>query len=561
MVSEKNSPDVVIFDDNASYAAMLKDYLLGVTNSIEAVSKFEQFSEINLQKTKCLILDFYLRETGTKYTETALNVLDEIRGAYPNLKVILHSGQAGDLDIIEADKNGTYLIIPKAEENTPDELRDAVRSIIGPATQEVDDPRQDDEIQHRDGQREIHRLNRVVDRLLKEKEDERILEDSRSQVSESYQQYIEEFQSVIRLVSTISTSGQRAGILLDEILDNLIKHAGAHGGAWFLFSKGQEKARNQNCDKLARERRANVPRSLEKTLGSSVWQALEQDNGANSIIGPLPVASDNGNHGIFQGKVVLCIFEIAVYRDKLLFVLEHPNKPDGAMYADSDLRTYVKVLENILDFLPRYADRGEFGKIDSFVNGCERKVSGWQLISRGIMSLLSLALFISAIISAAVSAFLLFVSVLWPVVEQLLDYAGIHIAAKPNPMDHYGVGIVHALEIFILSITLYLLAIGLSSMIDHPRLNRIPQRLRHLDNPTEMKKSLILAVCTLIAVAGLKFILELDLPNDGDHMEWVKGIVIFGSKVLASVIFLFSLTTLLGHTESRLMASAIAKDD
>ena len=558
----------MIFDDNANYAGILKDYLLDVTNSIEAVSSFEQFREINLQKTKCLILDFYLRETATKYTETALKVLDDIKVKYPNLKVILHSGQAGDLDIIQAAQNGIYLIIPKGEENTPDELRDAVHSILGPATPEVDDHRQDHDAQQQDGQREIERLNRVIDKLLKEKEDEKILEDSRSQVSESYQKYLEEFQNVIRLVSSTSTSGERAGILLDEILDNLIKHAGAQAGAWFLFSKGQERARNQNCDKLARGRSVNVPRSLERILGSSVWQAIKQDNGANSIIGPVPVASDSGNHGIFQGKVVLCMFEIAVYRDKLLFVLEHSNNTDASMFADSDLRTYVNVLENILDFLPRYADESEFGRIDTFVKGCERKVSGWQLISRGIMSLLSLALFISAIISAAVSAVILFVSVIWPVIDLILHYlwkalsnSGAYVAASPKSMDHYGVGIVHALEIFILSITLYLLAIGLSSMMDHPRLNRIPQRLRHLDNPTEMKKSLILAVCTLIAVAGLKFILELELPDDGDHMVWLKGLVIFGSKVLASVIFLFSLTTLLGQTESSVMASAIAKND
>ena len=558
----KDSPQVVIFDDNASYAGMLKDYLLNVTESVEAVTSFEQFDAIDLSETKCLVLDFYLRERETKYTETALTVLGQIRNKYPDLKVILHSGQAGDLDIIEADKSGTYLIIPKAEENTLEELRDAVRSILGTSEQTLEDvPQQDDKL-------EIERLNRVVEKLHKEKEEEKLLEDSRSQVNESYQKYIEEFQDVILLISSISTSGPRAGILLDRILDDLIKHGGAQGGAWFLLNAGQKKARNQNCEKLSRGRKVNVPRSLKSALGLSVWGKLKQHDRSNSIIGPLLAAGDNEIPGIFQGEVVLCLFKIRAYKDELIFVLEYPDKTEESKRADSDLRTYVHVLENTLDFLPYYAPRSEFGRIDKFLRYSEGKVSNWQFISRGIMALLSLTLFVSAIISAAVSAFILLAAVLLPVTALVLPYIA---KALGNPeilnvtfkvsKDYYGVGIVHALEIFILSITLYLLGIGLSSMIDHPRLNRIPQRLRYLENPTEMKKSLILAVCTLIAVAGLKFILELDLPKGGDHMEWVKELVIFGSKIIASVIFLFSLTRLLGQTDTHLLSSATPDDD
>jgi ActR/RegA family two-component response regulator len=532
-----NSPHILIFDDDRAYAAQLKETLRSIDENIKAVSTFEEFNTIDLSETKCLILDFYLREKEAKYRETALTVLKRLHDENPDIKVILHSGQAEVKDLFEASKIGIYRYIAKAAPNFRQKLVNTVKVILNYEEEPDNTPEEDP-------QREILRLNRLVEKLLNEREDEKQAEQYLHDLNNAHRKYIEGFMAVIKRVSHLCTNGQRPGILLDALLDDMIEHAGADKGAWIVL-RDDHTIRDQNVERL--KRITSSPVETEKVFGSALFEKVLNWSPSDPPIGPVDIASTQGRlPGIFQGQVLLCVFKYD--QDELIFALEYQG--ESVNTSESTLQTYTSALQSMLDILPVYISVGEFGLYNNIAKFTERKVSTSQLLSRAFMSFLSLMLFWGAIISSLVAAAVLIASVFG--FSKILEW-DLHL--RPH---HYGVGVVNALEIFVLSITLYLLGIGLSCMIDNPRLRRVPPALRHLENPGEMKKSLALAVATLIAVAGLGFIL--DFPKDGNNLEWTKELAIFGSKILASVIFLLSLTMLLSEIDSRPVSTALPGD-
>lgn len=540
---QNQSPDIVIFDDDRAYTLPLVQTLQSLNVDVRAVSTDDEFDQIDLSQTKCLILDFYLRETDTKFTETALPVLQKVRQVYPKLKVILHTGQAADKDLYEADQVGFYRYIEKGEPNSDQQLLDTVKVILDKNGQETVIPAAENPSS------EIARLNRRVEKLRSEIEDERRDLHSRYTLNQSHLKHINGFKATIERVTGLCTSGKRPGILLDALLDDIIEHSGANKGAWIMLTDGGKRIRDQNCERL--KRTVTISDRAIEVFGDKLIQRIQGWKALDPPIGPTQIDTLRSRiPGILQGNVLLCVFKYD--RDKLIFVLEF----DGDLVTTSEgtLGTYLEALQSVLEVLPIYISVGEFGKSNKLAGYSEQRVSTSHLSSRTAMSLLSVFLFWGAIISSVFAAVLLVLSVLG--FSKVLD---LDFHWSPT---HYGVGVIHALEFFILSITLYLLGVGLSSMLGNARLTRVPVALRYLDDPTEMKRSLTLAVCTLLAVTALKFILELSFsdiqtqtligqPHFSDTFigqpHFWRKIAVFGSKILASVIVLFVLTKLLSQ--------------
>jgi CheY-like chemotaxis protein len=556
------APLVVIVDDELDYAESLKERIKEtVTTEVVAVSTIDALQGLNLSQARCLILDLYL---GNKDTHTAIPFLEGLNARYPELKIILHSGYAEPVDIRASSEKGIYSYVPK-DLDYSSELLPMIRSLIP-----VDEPHQQkqtpDTKTTESGREDGERAS--AERKITKSSEAAHERDYQRRI-DAYESIEMEYQNVVTRIVEVSTSGRPAGMLPDSILRDLIDRTGARGGAWFLLNRSLTRFRSLNCELLCRLTSWHtVLKRPRAVLGSKLHDELtrlNRDDPSNSssnnrtdFIGePIALASATNNEkGIFDEKgslhgakvieapsIICCSFPIGPAEDRLVFVLELPE--DKVARSRSALSVYVLALKNMVALLPLYISRGELGKVEPLARRAERGVSWWQAASRGGLSLLALALFAGALISTIFAFFSLLTATLG--FPDILSWS-LHWAPAPTP---YGVGIVNALELFILAITLYLLGVGLSCMMDHPRISRVPPALRYLDDPDEMKRSLALAICTLLAVAGLKAILQFSESFKGAGSPEPLSIIGLVVEIFGISLLIIVLTVLVANIPKR----------
>ena len=173
------------------------------------------------------------------------------------------------------------------------------------------------------------------------------------------------------------------------------------------------------------------------------------------------------------------------------------------------------------------------------VDQVEKSVAFFYLLGQGCISALSMVLFVSAGLGVLIASLLL-----------LRSASGLGKAGETwsiggwSPwaeidLEHYGVSLVNALEVAILAITLYLFGLGVASMLRHPRLQGIPGLLRYLEHPERMKRMLAVAIAVLLAVEGLKTVLE--VPKAGVPLS---DLIAMGVRVAATGILLLGIILL-----------------
>jgi len=537
-----SSPEIIILDDETDYADTLLRQFKKITERVQAVTSFEQLRALDLTATRCLILDFYLTNSENKYRDTGLKVLSWMHENHQDIKVILHSAQAEPGDITQAEVFGAEYM-PKQENFS--RVVDLVRPLL------ADDHPSTPESAFTG---EIERLQSENARLTIEKNgaDQRIYS-SEARIN-AHRQVMEQLKNVVSFTSNSAASGRRPGEILDNILRDLTERAGVKRAAWFLIAQANKPFISKNCRFLGRSiPMGNKP---EKTLGTKLWKKVQAHGLDPSIIGPLTIEVEGAEiPGIFHGHIVYaCIFYIEAYKDRLLFVLEDPvNEAPEAQAGPSSqsptFKTYVDALHSIVNILPLHnITQSEFQVADDLARWTEDLVSWGQVVGRASMSLLSFTLFAAAILSSFFAVAVLVTAVAG--FPHALDFMSKGFHWNPG---NYAVGIVTALEIFILAITLYLLGVGLAVMTDHQRLLKVTQSMRYLDNPAEMKKTLILAVSTLLAVAGLREIFELDLFDP--VRDWKRQLAEFGGKMAFLTLLIVVLTYLFSKWSGEIAGS------
>lgn len=500
------SPTIIIVDDDVEYAETLRDRVRQVLGDrVAAVGSVDAFLKLDLGDLKCVVADYYLEDSshGEVSSANVLPLLDLLKGEHPDVKVILHSGLAEPVDVARSNQLGIFRYIPK---DRPDELIANLAALFKPTHSEEGEPPQPPSSD--------------------------LLEISEARIAQQLQRIKDDYETVLRLIRSAASAGQNIASLFDGMLEGFQQRMGARGGAWFVIDKNLEAFRNSNCRPLGRP--VSLPRQPRSAIGSLLWNHVIEF--AKDKTEPRIVIDGSGGQGGSltdpePGSLpVGCLFGLHSHDDILLFFLEVPRERAAA--AASAVATYVTAFGTMVDIIPLYASRSELGRVARFTDSTERGVSLVQLTGRAFLLLMALVVFASSAIAALFS-----LSVLTFAVLGFPDVLARGLAWEPG---HYAIGIVYALELLILTITLYLLGVGISCMVEHPRLRGVPLVLRYLDNPSDMKKSLILAICTLLAVAGLKEILE---ANPTDELSLIAFIAKVGLLALLIGVLTHFLST------------------
>jgi hypothetical protein len=488
---------IPIIDDDIETAGIVAEIINKATPGLNArpMSSFDHFWELpekDRDNIGCIVIDYYHDRSAKK----AELFLGRLRLDHPRIRVIVYSAAAEASDLLDAAGLGIYRFIDKRNLG---EIPSVVAAALSSNPSEAP-------------------LLPMADPMLLAAEEVR-----------------QDYRKIVKSVAYFSTNGSSFNDLPSSILSLLASKVGAVAGLWLLCDSTLTQTRNSGS--LAGAGRGLASLGPPSTfLGTDLTSALRQQDSQQEEASILPLidleSKSDLERGVFGGGRVshgtaieatsLVALAYRMKTDVLVFALEVPSST--AQAAPSALRAFGQAIENMVEIIPVVFTGSERGWLGLVSSKLEQWAGVWLVLGQGFLYLLAIALFLCSGIAIIVSAINLIASALG--VSDVLA-KGIHF-----DFTHYGVGLVNSLEYCILSITLYLLGVGVSSITNHPRLLRVPGALRYLENPDEMKRTLALAVCILLAVSGLKAVLE--LRPDAD----VREITAFVARLVMLILLL-----------------------